>query len=121
MKQLKENGLEKKQVSFDKNVILEIIQKYTKEAGIRELERCLAKICRKIVLENIIENKQTKEKIVVNSKKVREFLGVDKYQFGKKNQKKFDRGSYWIGLDCLRRRFIRHRSILHERKSQSCV
>ena len=59
LKQLKENGLEKKQVSFDKNVILEIIQKYTKEAGIRELERCLAKICRKIV-KNIIENKQTK-------------------------------------------------------------
>ena len=86
LKQLKENGLEKKQVSFDKNVILEIIQKYTKEAGIRELERCLAKICRKIV-KNIIENKQTKEKIVVNSKKVREFLGVDKYQFGKKNLK----------------------------------
>ncbi len=86
MRQLKESGLNKKQVSFEKNAILEIIQKYTKEAGIRELERCLAKICRKIV-KNIIEEKQIKDKVVVNSKKVREFLGVDKYQFGKKNLK----------------------------------
>lgn len=85
-KQIAENGLNKKQVTFNSEAILEVIRRYTKEAGIRELERCVGKICRKIVSQ-IIKEKDNSLSVFVNKKKVQNLLGVPKYHFGNKKSK----------------------------------
>lgn len=81
----KENGLDSKQVSISGDSILYIIQHYTREAGIRELERCLSKICRKITKEFITSNSE--KKISITKKKLKHYLGVEKYSYNQKNEK----------------------------------
>ncbi|MFN2127768.1 MAG: endopeptidase La [Anaerolineales bacterium] len=71
-RQLRENGLRKEEIKFSKEGILEIIHSYTREAGVRNLEREIGGICRKIVT-NIAEGKG--EKVIVGAKQVPEFLG----------------------------------------------
>jgi ATP-dependent Lon protease len=71
-RQLRENGLRKEEIKFSKDGILEIIHSYTREAGVRNLEREIGGICRKIVT-NIAEGKG--EKVIVGAKQVPEFLG----------------------------------------------
>ena len=85
-KQIKENGLNKDNISLNTSAILEIIQSYTKEAGIRELERCLGKICRKVVSQ-LVQNKKENSKFTITNKKVKTMLGVSKYSFGNKRDK----------------------------------
>jgi len=84
-KQLEENALPAKMISLKKPEILEIIRSYTKEGGIRELERLLAKIYRKVNRE-LLENKKVK-KIDMDTKKLAEYLGPAKFQWGKKENK----------------------------------
>jgi len=74
-KQLKEQGIEKYHTEFEDDSILTIIEEYTREAGVRNLEREIANICKKIARE-IVEKKEHPKKI--NAEKVRKYLGVSK-------------------------------------------
>jgi ATP-dependent Lon protease len=84
-KQTSENGLKNDQISIRQQAVTEVIQRYTREAGVRNLEREISKICRKIATQ--IVTKQTKQKVVVNQKKVHELLGVPKYKHAKGEDK----------------------------------
>ncbi len=78
-KQQKENGLLDYKIKFDDDAINYIIKYYTMEAGVRGLEKQIAKIFRKIALD-ILKNKLNREKeIIVDIAKVKEYLGPEKY------------------------------------------
>ncbi|MEA2103939.1 MAG: endopeptidase La [Candidatus Cloacimonadota bacterium] len=78
-KQLKNHGIsEKLNVSFSDNAILKIIRNYTREAGVRELDRNIASILRKIIRGYL--KKKSKINFVVNSKSIIKYLGVEKYR-----------------------------------------
>lgn len=75
-KQLEANGLEKEDLRLSPEALLEIIRRYTREAGVRSLERNLASICRKIA-KKMAENKPFKSEITLEQ--VRKFLGPPKF------------------------------------------
>lgn len=75
---MKEHGLKADNITFSDNAILEIIRYYTKEAGVRELERKITQVIRKIVTQNVIKN-EDKKTIVSN---VSKYLGNREYHFG---------------------------------------
>lgn len=77
-KMLKEYGLKKTQVKISNPIILQIIQEYTKEAGVRQLERFIGKIMRKSIQEFLID-KDLKQ-VVVTSEKLTTWLGHDKFK-----------------------------------------
>ena len=79
-KQLKNNGLKERELRISEAAILDIIRHYTKEAGVRGLEREIAKICRKVVKEISIE--KPKEAIAVEPENLEHYLGVKKFRFG---------------------------------------
>lgn len=74
------NGLSEDEISIGDPALRNIIRLYTREAGVRNLEREINKICRKVVKE-LIENKK-KRKITVSSKNLPDYLGVEKFRFG---------------------------------------
>ncbi|KOS67840.1 peptidase [Lysinibacillus contaminans] len=78
-KQLEEHGLKKTQVIFKDEAILDLIRYYTREAGVRGLERQVASICRKVA--KIIVSGE-KKRVTVNSKTLEEFLGKHRYRYG---------------------------------------
>ncbi|HHN75623.1 MAG TPA: endopeptidase La, partial [Acidobacteria bacterium] len=78
-KQLKNNGLKENEVVFYESAVREIIQHYTREAGVRGLEREISKICRKIVKEHLLKKKK---KTVVTPRNLERFLGVKRYRYG---------------------------------------
>jgi ATP-dependent Lon protease len=80
-KQIEANGLEKKELSISKAAIKEIIRCYTKESGVRNLEREISKICRKVVKEILTEKSITK--VTLSIKNLIKYLGVQKVSFGK--------------------------------------
>ncbi len=75
-RQIKENGLKAKHISFDDESISEIISKYTREAGLRNLEREIGKICRKVA-RKVAEGNQRLVK--VTAKTLHTYLGAEKY------------------------------------------
>ena len=79
-KQLENNGLTKKDIKFNKNIFLEMIRSYTREAGVRNLEREISKICRKVV-KKLLLNKKIKS-IKVDKNNINEFLGVKRFKHG---------------------------------------
>ncbi len=78
-KQTKDNGLKNNEFVVDDKVILEIIRRYTREAGVRNLEREISKLARKS-LKNIVTNKIDKSN--VNLKELDDYLGVKKFKYG---------------------------------------
>ena len=80
-KQIAENGLTSKQIQFQHKAILNIIRGYTREAGVRNLEREIAKACRKVATQLV--KKTNLNKVVVTQKRVEKFLGVQRYKNGK--------------------------------------
>ena len=74
-RQIKENGLKKEQISFTKQAINKVINGYTYEAGVRNLERVLGSICRKVALKIL----KGKEKIKIGVNNLEEFAGPEKY------------------------------------------
>ncbi len=84
-KKLKEHGLTEKSLVFSRNSILEIIRHYTREAGVRELERTIATICRKVARKIVEENKQIK--IHITSNLLHEYLGPRKFRYGEAEEK----------------------------------
>ena len=81
-KQTSNNGLKDGEIEFNQGSILDLIRFYTKEAGVRGLEREIAKVCRKVVKEHTLSNrKKLKKKLI--SKELEKYSGVQKYDFGK--------------------------------------
>ena len=113
-KQFEKNGLTKKDLNINDSAIKAIIENYTKEAGVRELERQIAKICRKAA-KDILTARQCNESTVndkntltvkVNAKNLKDYLGKEKYQKDKANKKAevgIVRGLAWtsVGGDTL--------------------
>ena len=86
-KQLKNNGVKREELTVTEDALRDIVRYYTREAGVRALERDLSKICRKVIKSLVL--KKRKNKIVVNAKNLDKFLGVRRYTFGmaeKENQ-----------------------------------
>lgn len=77
---LKEHGLDDKNVSISDNALMMIIRNYTKEAGVRELERCISKIFRKIAKE-IVVNDASIKKYKITEKNLIEYLGKKKFLY----------------------------------------
>jgi ATP-dependent Lon protease len=84
-KDIEANGLTDKNILFTDGAILEIIRKYTREAGVRNLEREIASICRKVVRE-IVTNGHKKQ-IRINVKSIEKYLGLAKFRFGESEGK----------------------------------
>ena len=80
-KQMKENGLQESEAEITEEAVRDIIRHYTREAGVRNLERELSKICRKIVKQLLLE--PSEDKVVVKAENLDDYLGVQKYRFGK--------------------------------------
>lgn len=81
-KQIKQNGLKVKELEIDDSAIIDMIRFYTREAGVRGLEREVAKVARKVVKE--IALGEAKEKsVLVNSDNLEHYLGVQKFNFGR--------------------------------------
>ncbi|MGJ8682429.1 endopeptidase La [Paraglaciecola sp.] len=80
-KQISRNGLKKGELVIEESAVIGIIRHYTREAGVRSLERELSKICRKAV-KNILLDKSLKQ-VVVNQDNLKEFLGVQRFDYGK--------------------------------------
>jgi ATP-dependent Lon protease len=79
-KQLENNGLTDKDIKYNKNIFLEIIRSYTREAGVRNLEREISKICRKVV-KKLLLNKRLKS-IKIDKNNVKDLLGVKRFKYG---------------------------------------
>ena len=80
-KQLTANGFRKGDISLTDGAILEIIRRYTREAGVRSLERIIASLCRKIARERL-KKKLKGKKYQVNAQSVGKYLGTPKYRYG---------------------------------------
>ncbi|MEB0042191.1 MULTISPECIES: endopeptidase La [unclassified Pseudomonas] len=78
-KQIQANGLKKGEIEFDEEAIRDIVRYYTREAGVRSLERQIAKICRKAVKEHALEKRFS---IRVTAQMLEDFLGVRKFRYG---------------------------------------
>ncbi len=84
-KQREANGLSQDNIEFSENAILTIIRQFTREAGVRNLERELAGICRKVAREVVREGLEHKAR--VTSQTVPKFLGIPKFRFGQSEEK----------------------------------
>jgi ATP-dependent Lon protease len=84
-KQSDANGLKPKNIHFSDGAIYEIIRRYTKEAGVRNLEREIASVCRKVAKEVVKKGPETKVKITERS--IAKYLGVPKYHYGRAEEK----------------------------------
>ncbi|MBS3796398.1 MULTISPECIES: endopeptidase La [unclassified Pseudoalteromonas] len=80
-KQIKRNGLKEKELTIDDSAIIGIIRYYTREAGVRGLEREISKLCRKAV-KNILLDKSL-EHITIDDNNLEEYLGVQRHDYGK--------------------------------------
>lgn len=102
-KQMEINGLQKGQLTIQSTALRKIINNYTKEAGVRSLERKIGQVCRKAARE-IMEN--GKEKVTVTAKNLSDFLGKERYNYlmaNKKDEVGIARGLAWtqVGGDTL--------------------
>ena len=80
-KQLKNNGVKDEELEVQEQAVRDIVRYYTREAGVRSLERELSKICRKVVKG--IQLKKMEPKVVVTADNLNDFLGVRKFDYGR--------------------------------------
>jgi ATP-dependent Lon protease len=80
-KQMKNNGVKEQELKVEESAVRDIVRYYTREAGVRSLERELSKICRKVVKALLL--KQMQPQVVVNADNLNDFLGVRKYSYGR--------------------------------------
>jgi len=83
-KQMKNNGVKDEELALQESAIRDIVRYYTREAGVRSLERDLSKICRKVVKG--LQLKKMTPQVVVTADNLDEFLGVRKYTYGRAEQ-----------------------------------
>jgi len=79
-KQIKNNGLNSSEISITDTAVKNIVRYYTREAGVRSLEREISKICRKVVKSLLLKTK--KAKVVVTEKNLEKYLGVRRFTYG---------------------------------------
>jgi ATP-dependent Lon protease len=79
-KQLKVNGIKDSELSIAESALRDIVRYYTREAGVRSLEREISKICRKAVKALLLKKQKTK--MMVTSRNLEKYLGVRRYSFG---------------------------------------
>jgi ATP-dependent Lon protease len=80
-KQMKNNGLKENELVIREAAVRDIVRYYTREAGVRNLEREISKVCRKVVKDILLRGKEGK-KIVVTPKALEKYLGVQRFRFG---------------------------------------
>jgi ATP-dependent Lon protease len=80
-KQIRENGLKESELALTEAAMRDIVRYYTREAGVRSLEREISKICRKVVKEVLLKPKE--RKISVTPKGLEHYLGVKRFRFGR--------------------------------------
>ncbi len=80
-KQIKNNGLKDSELSIAEGAVRDIVRFYTREAGVRNLEREISKICRKVVKEILL--KPGKKKILVGPRQLEKYLGVQRFRYGR--------------------------------------
>jgi len=80
-KQMKNNGLKDSELEVQESAIRDVVRYFTREAGVRSLERELSKICRKVV--KALQLKQMKPMVLVNAENLDQFLGVRKFNYGR--------------------------------------
>ncbi|NQZ87620.1 MAG: endopeptidase La [Colwellia sp.] len=80
-KQIGRNGLKEKEIAIEDSAIMGIIRYYTREAGVRGLEREISKLCRKAVKAILLDKKL--KKVTINQDNLSEFLGVQRFDYGK--------------------------------------
>src|SRR5699024_7378585 len=80
-KQVKANGLKKDEISFSEDSLKAIVRHYTREAGVRGLDREISKVCRKVVTS--LELGELKGNITITADNLEDYLGVQKHQFGR--------------------------------------
>ncbi len=83
-KQLENNGLKNEELLIDETAVRDIVRYYTREAGVRSLEREISKICRKVV--KALQLKKLKPQVNVNDKNLHDFLSVRKFNYGRAEQ-----------------------------------
>ena len=81
-KQMERNGLKDKEIKINKEVILSLIRYYTREAGVRGLERQIAKILRKVVKERLLTKKAIDKPTTITNKNLEKFSGVRRFKYG---------------------------------------
>ena len=80
-KQLEANGFQKGDIAVAPEALLEIIRSYTREAGVRSLERTIGSLCRKVA-RNRLKTKELQKKYIIEAADITEYLGVAKYRYG---------------------------------------
>ncbi len=78
-KQIKDNGVKEKEMKLNDEIIKEIIRSYTKESGVRNLEREISKVARKVV-KKVVSGEETE--VIIDKKNLNDFLGIPKFKFG---------------------------------------
>ena len=78
-KQIKDNGVKDDEMNLADGTVREIIRSYTRESGVRNLEREISKVTRKVV-KKVVNNEE--KKVIVNEKNIGDFLGIKKFKFG---------------------------------------
>ena len=111
-KQMRQNGLEKEEVAISDTAIIDIIRYYTREAGVRNLEREIAKICRKVVKQLLLRPR--KKALRVNHRNVGKYLGVRRFRYGRAEENDQIGQVTGLALDRSRRR------IAHDRGGHRC-
>jgi len=84
-KQMENNGIKPEELAVSEEAIRDVVRYYTREAGVRSLERELSKICRKVVKGLLL--KQMKPQVQVTADNLNDYLGVRKYTYGRAEQK----------------------------------
>ncbi|MES1943304.1 ATP-dependent protease La [Salinisphaera sp. PC39] len=82
-KKMKESGLKPEELSISENALRETIRRYTREAGVRNLERDISKISRKVVKELISAKGRDRSSVRVTARNLDKYLGVPKYRYGR--------------------------------------
>ncbi len=85
-KQIEANGLREGDLEMTDNAIMGIIRRYTREAGVRSLEREISSVCRKVAKE-VATNKEERRKTVVNAQSLEKYLGIPRYRYGLAEEK----------------------------------
>ncbi|TAN68224.1 MAG: endopeptidase La [Methylobacter sp.] len=84
-KQVKNNGLKEREIQIAEEAVRDMIRYYSREAGVRSLEREISKICRKVVKDLLLKPRKTK--VVVNSENLDKYLGVKRFHYGLAEEK----------------------------------
>jgi ATP-dependent Lon protease len=83
-KQISANGLKKGELSISDSAVLDIVRHYTREAGVRNLDREISKLCRKAVKDHLLSGKK---KTAITPRNIEKYLGVKRFDYGRVDQK----------------------------------